>query len=318
MKLKTIRWISAIIVLAFLAFTPALAQDRIETGNLLSNPAFDFHSFINHRLGEPISFSSHSVAFWNANEWGDIEVIRESHVSEIVRPKFSTHNIVSLSPGKKLWQFFTLPEAGLAHGELINLSVYGYQKKGNQIKAVIKLMKLDSEDGEWNPKDFGMSDSRSFPRHSRGELVVAKEYKIIDQSPGTVLLKIKNAIIQGRKSEGNQSHTNDMNTIGIQVEFENTDKTDTAWVYAPKLTAENSGLKPATLSLREIPYYRNIPRTIQKLWKGEPIHIIVMGSSIDRGSANPPMYFYNEDPDSKNFKQPIAEGLFDAVKAGRP
>ncbi|MEO9004629.1 MAG: hypothetical protein ABI288_07820 [Ginsengibacter sp.] len=318
MKLKTKSWLTGIIALAVLRLTPALAQDRIETGNLLSNPAFDFHSFINHRLGEPVSFSSHNVAFWNTNEWGDIEVMREPHVSETVRPKFSTHNIISISPGKKLWQFFTLPEAGLAHGELINLSVYGYQKKGNQIKAVIKLMKLDSEDGEWSPKDFGMRDPRNFPRHSRGELVIAKEYSIDDQTPGTILLKIKNAIIEGRKGEGNQSHTNDMNTIGIQVEFENTDKSDTAWIYAPKLTAENSDLKPATLSSRETPYYRYIPRTIQKLWKGEPIHVIVMGSSIDRGSANPPMYFYNEDPDSKNFKQPIAEGLFDAVKAGRP
>ena len=194
MKLKTKRWITGILVIAFLGITPALAQARIETGNLLSNPAFDFHSFINHRLGEPISFSSHNIAFWNTDAWGDIGVMRESHVSEIVRPVFSTHNIVSINPGKKLWQFFTLPEAGLAHGELINLSVYGYQKKGNQIKAVIKLMKLDREDGEWNPKDFGMKDHRNFPRHSRGELVVAKESSIVDQSPGTILLKIKKVI----------------------------------------------------------------------------------------------------------------------------
>lgn len=312
------RSIFSIIVLAVLRLTPAIAQEGIETGNILLNPTFDFHSFINHRLGEPVSFSSHNVAFWNTDAWGDIGVMRESHVSEKIRPIFSTHNIVSINPGKKFWQFFTLPEAGLAHGELINLSVCGYQKRGNQIKAVIKLMKLDSEDGEWSPKDFGMSDSRNFPRHSRGELVVAKEYSIVDQSPGTILLKIKNALIEGRKSEGNRSHSSDMNTIGIQVEFENIDQSDTVWIYAPKLTAENSGLKSVSMSLREIPYYRHIPRTIQKLWKGEPIHIIVMGSSIDRGSANPPMYFYDEDPNSKNFKQPIAEGLFDATKAGRP
>ncbi|MDB5392148.1 MAG: hypothetical protein JWM11_7794 [Planctomycetaceae bacterium] len=32
---------------------------------------------------------------------------------------------------------------------------------------------------------------------------------------------------------------------------------------------------------------------MQKLWRGEPLHIIVMGSSIDRGSANPRMALYD-------------------------
>ncbi len=105
------------------------------------NPRFDFHSFINHREGIPLSYSSGNVAFWNTVAWGDIEVMRESHVADSVRPKFSTHNMVAIKPGKKIWQFFTLPEAGLAHGEKISLSVYGYQSKGNTLKAKIKLMK---------------------------------------------------------------------------------------------------------------------------------------------------------------------------------
>jgi len=298
--------------------TLAFSQGKNESANLLQNPYFDFHSFINHRDGKPVSFSSHNVAFWNTDTWGDIEVMRESHVSDGIRPVFSTHNLVAIYPGKKIWQFFTLPEAGLAHGEQLNLSVYGYQKKGNLLKAKIKLMKLDSEDGEWSPKEFGMGDSRTFPRHSRGELVISKEYNITDNKPGTIELKIKNAIITGRISEGNKSSSKDLNTIGIQIEFENTGSSDTVWIYSPKLLVMRSNINVVSGSRDMTPYYRYIPRTIQKLWKGEPIHIIVMGSSIDRGSANPPMYLYDEDPGSKTFKQPLAEGLFNATKAGQP
>ncbi|MHB9138111.1 MAG: SGNH/GDSL hydrolase family protein, partial [Victivallaceae bacterium] len=73
-------------------------------------------------------------------------------------------------------------------------------------------------------------------------------------------------------------------------------------------------------TLREMnPLYRYIPRTIQKLWKGEPVHIIVMGSSIDRGSANPPLYVYDENPASKKFKQPLCDySKFDTALVGRP
>ena len=197
--LKLTRLIFCSIMLILTGMTSSFSQGKNESANLLLNPNFDFHSFINHREGKPVSFSSQNVAFWNTDKWGDIEVIRESHVSDIIRPAFSTHNLVAINPGKKLWQFFTLPVGGLAHGDQLNLSVYGFQKKGNQLKSKIKLMKLDSEDGEWSPKNFGMSDSRTFPRHSRGELVVAKEYNISDNKPGTIELKIKNAIITGKK-----------------------------------------------------------------------------------------------------------------------
>ncbi len=88
-----------------------------------------FHAFSNHREGRAGSFSSHNTAFWNTESWGDIETIRESHVSDKIRPEFSTHNIVAILPGKKIWQFFTLPEAGLAHNDQLMLSVHGYQEK---------------------------------------------------------------------------------------------------------------------------------------------------------------------------------------------
>lgn len=293
-------------------------RETQDASNLLKNPSFEFHSFVNHREGTPVSYASHNVAFWNTDVWGDIEVVRESHVPDSVKPVFSTHNLIAITPGKKIWQFFTLPEADLSYGEKLSLSVYAYQKEGDQLKSKIKLMKTDSEDGEWSPKDFGMRDSRSFPKHARGELVVAKEYNTSLKDPGIVNLIIEDAVIIGKTGVGNKSSSNDINTIGIQVEFENLSLTDTVWIYSPKLSVKSPHQNKIHTTREMTPYYRYIPRTIQKLWKGEPIHIILMGSSIDRGSANPPMYMYDEDPDSKTFKQPLSEGLFDAAKAGRP
>jgi hypothetical protein len=315
--LKITRLCFCIFLLLGFEISQAFSQENKESVNLLLNSYFDFHSFINHREGKPVSFSSGNVAFWNTDSWGDIKVVRESHVSDSLRPIFSTHNMVSIKPGKKIWQFFTLPEAGLAHGDPVNLSVYGYQPKGDMLKAKIKLLKLDSEDGDWSPGAFGMEDGRTFPKHARGELVVAKEYTASSAKKGSIELKIRNAEIIGKISAGNKSNSNDINTIGIQIEFENSDETDTVWIYSPALTLVGDGSHFIPETRKMEPNYRNIPRTIQKLWKGEAIHIMVMGSSIDRGSANPPMYLYDENPDSKTFKQPLAEGLFDATKVGR-
>lgn len=286
--------------------------------NLLVNPSFEFHSFMSHRTGKASDFQSHNVAFWNTEAWGDIEVMREAHVPDAVKPDFSTHNLVAITPGKKIWQFFTLPEAGLSYGDELSLSVHGYQKEANQLKSGIKVMKTDSEDGEWSPKDFGMKDQRSFPRHSRGELVEAKEYNAVTERPGTINLMVENATIIGNASVGNKSDSKAINTIGVQVEFENLSLSDTVWIYSPILRVKGTHHNTIQTSRVMTPNYRYIPRTIQNLWKGEPIHIIVMGSSIDRGSANPPMYLYDEDPNSETYKQPLSEGLFDAVKVGRP
>lgn len=304
--------------LLIIGLQPAFSKEKKESINLLLNSDFDFHSFVNHRDGNAISYSSHNVAFWNTDSWGDIEVVRESHVSDSIRPTFSVHNLVSIKPGKKISQFFTLPEAGLAHGDYINLVVRGYQPKGNMLKAKIKLMKLDSEDGEWSPKTFGLKDQRNFPKHARGEMVVAKEYSAMITTKGSVVLAIKDVGIIGKTSTGNKLNSLDINTIGIQIEIENTDNKDLAWIYSPKLTSARNCTVPELAPRVMTPYYRFIPRTIQKLWKGEPLHIIVMGSSIDRGSANPPMYLYDENLSSNTFKNPIAEGLFDAAKVDRP
>ncbi len=318
MKKFKLRELIMIPLIGLISMFPGFSQLESNSANLLLNSNFDFHAFSSHREGRAGSFSSHNTAFWNTESWGDIETIRESHVSDKIRPEFSTHNIVAIRPGKKIWQFFTLPEAGLAHNDQLMLSVHGYQKKGNQIKARIMLMKLDSEDGMWSPKDFGMKRSATYPRHSRGEMVVAKEYFGFDENVGRTSILIENAVIEGKVSMGNLSSSTDINTIGVRVEFENIDKEDTVYIYSPKLSLTGPN-RVETSGYREMSsYYKHIPRTIQKLWKGEPIHIMVMGSSIDVGSANPPMYLYDEDASSGTFKQPMAEGLFDATKINRP
>lgn len=283
------------------------------------NPQFDFHAFDPHRSGKPGSFSSRNVAFWNTNAWGDIEVTRESHVDAKIRPAFSTHNLVKIEPGKKMWQFFTLPEAGLAHGEKLSLSVQGNQSKGAALELRLQLMKLDSEDGTWSPADFGSTDKRVFPRHSRGELVVAKAWTAKSDKTGTVDLSIAAAEILGKFQNENESRSADINTIGIRVELANVSKDGVVWAYSPSLVKGVTSQTGLIESFRPMtPRYQHLPRTMQKLWKGEPIHIILMGSSIDRGSANPRMNLYDEDPKSPKFKQLLSELEFDAELVGRP
>ena len=52
--------------------------------------------------------------------------------------------------------------------------------------------------------------------------------------------------------------------------------------------------------------------------RGEPIHIMTLGSSIDTGDANPRLYAYDEDPRSPTYKQPLHKGEFDAKAMGCP
>jgi hypothetical protein len=298
----------------------ALALSPVTSAqNLLLNPQFDFHVFDNHRLGRCAGYKASNVAFWNSGDPHNITACRESHVDKKYLPEFSVKNAVEISSDGKLWQFFTLPEASLAHGDKISLSVYGWQSVPKALKAEIKLLKLDSEDGTWKPEDFGMQDKRSFPKHSRGELVTAKSYSALSKVPGLVHLTIDGAEIIGHFSnDNNKSHSNDVNTVGVRVEFTNTSK-DPVWVYCPCLSR---GVKAAAFlppSREMISYYKHIPRTIQKLWKGERVHIIIMGSSIDRGSANPPMYPYDENPESPKYKQPLTDfNKFSSKIVGRP
>ncbi|MCP4639315.1 MAG: hypothetical protein GY851_02725, partial [bacterium] len=286
--------------------------------NLLLNADFSYHAFANHRLGEREAFQSHNVAHWNTDAWGDITVVREAHVDAAIRPSESAGALVRIPPGKRMWQFFTLPEARLAHGDVVSLIVGGRQAVAGALRAHVKVMKLDSEGGTWKPTEFGMSDKRTFPRQSRGELVVAHDYAASSDSVGAVELRIENATIVGQYRDGNASHSDDVNTIGLRVEFENMSESEDVWVWSPSLCRGEKARFATAPERQAYAYYRHIPRTMQKLWKGEAIHVLVMGSSIDRASANPPIYLYDEDPNSETFKQPLSQGAFDPALAERP
>ena len=65
--LKLIRLTFSSLLLVLIYVTPSFSQGKSESTNILLNPAFDFHSFINHREGKVVSFSSHNLAFWNTD-----------------------------------------------------------------------------------------------------------------------------------------------------------------------------------------------------------------------------------------------------------
>ncbi len=309
--------LAALALSALLCGGLAAADQR----NLLVNPEFDFHSFVNHRNGESVSYSGNNAACWNTDGPADITVIRASHIEPDLRPATAFRNGVKIAPGKRIRQFFTLPEANLIPGDSISLKFYA----SPGIKGTVRQLKFDSETGKWSPADFGMADKRTFPKHARGELVVSDSVETAvketpDKSARPQPAAVENLRLKGTFSDKNESDSNAVSAAGVEVEFANTSDHD-AWVFSPCLIKSEKAAD-AVGELREMPdFYRHIPRTIQKLWKGEPVHIIIMGSSIDRGSANPPMYVYNEDPASPDFKKPLCDaytGTFSTAMLGRP
>ena len=289
--------------------------------NLLLNPSYEFHSFLNHRNGNAANYYANSAAFWDYEAYGDVTVTREAHVKDDRRPSYSVHNIVSVKAGKSFYQVMSLPEVGLAHGDTIAMQVSGWQSVDGAASAVVELLKIDSEDGTWTPNEFGMSDRRTFPKHARGELVVAKRYEAKGEKAGAFTLRLSDLKVEGHYTTGEESHTDDMNTVAVRVTFKNLSESGEVLFWAPALVRgtlpENvEGIIPSSRPME--PVFANIPKTMQKLWRGESLHIIMMGSSIDRGSANPPMYLYNEDPESPDFKKPLSDRLFEADKIGHP
>ena len=294
----------------------------VDTRDLLVNSNFDFHSLIPHRHGKPMSFFADYVPFWNADTAKSLRVIRDSHIPAEIRPSFSVPCGVELNPGQSFHQFFTLPEANLLYGDRVSLSFYGHQKTAGALIGEIRAMKIESEDGTWSPaKDFKLRDKRTFAKMARGELVVASSAKAtLPLISKTAECKIENFVIPGNFTPGKKSYSKDNNTVGLEVRFTNTSKKDKVWIFAPNLVRGAKAFRAAGV-YRTIPeYYRHIPRTMQKLWKGEPIHILVMGSSIDRGSANPPLYPYDENPQSPKYKQPLSDSHsgFSTKLVGRP
>lgn len=299
---------------------PVSEPELTDRRNLLVNSNFEFYSLIPHRHGKATSFVADYVPFWNADTAKSLRVMRDSHINPKLLPGFSVPCGVELLPGQSFHQFFTLPEADLLYGDTVSLSFYGNQSTPGALKGEIKAMKIESADGTWAPKNFKLRDQRTFAKMARGELVVAASKAVTSPAVNkTVKFKVENFVIPGNFTPGKKSFSKDNNTVGLEIRFTNTSK-KSVWIFAPSLLRGAKAYR-AIGTYRQIPeYYRHIPRTMQKLWKGEPVHVLVMGSSIDRGSANPPLYPYDENPKSKTYKQPLSDSHsgFSTKVVGRP
>lgn len=299
------RIFSAVFCLVSALLAAAEVQD---TRNLLLNPEFSFTTYMQHRSAKRGHKTAHYVPFWNADSAQTLTVYRDSHIKQEFRPEVAAAYGVKLNPGGSFHQFFTLPEAELIPGDAVSLSFWGYQNTPKALKAEIRAMKIESEDGTWSPgKDFKLRDKRTFQKMSRGELVVASSLCATSEIvKKCVPFSAENFVIPGNFTKGKKSCSKDNNTVGVEVRFTNTSKED-VWIFIPSLVRGKKAFRAAG-NFRKIPeYYRHIPRTMQKLWKGEAVHIVFMGSSIDRGSANPPLYPYDENPASPKYKQPLTD-----------
>ena len=306
---------------AFLLCSVLFAAETADLRNLLHNADFNFNAFTPHRSGKRGRAFEKYVPFWNACSPDSLEVRRDSGIKAQFLPPVPSPNGVKLKAGKTFKQFFTLPEAELIPGEAVSLSFWVYQDAPKAVKAQLRTLKIESEDGTWSPaKDFKLQDKRTFQKMSRGELVTADLAEVTSEEVNKcVECKIENFVIQAHYTPGKKSFSKDKNTVGVELSFTNTSKSD-IWIFQPSLVRGKKAVR-AVGAFRKIPeYYRHIPRTMQKLWKGEALHIICMGSSIDRGSANPTLYPYDENPASPKYKQPLCESRsnFSTKIVGRP
>lgn len=307
------RFIAPLIAIAIATAFSVEAQNM----NLLLNPQFDFHCFDNSRSGQPRAWQAGYVACWNAEAYNDIVVSSAPHLENLKLQTFA-RNVVQIKPGKHFYQIIFLPEVGLRHGDAVSLMLYGSQKAPDTLKASVDVLKIDSQTGTWKPSDYKCADARDFPKHSRGELVKAKSFSASSGAANDFQLKLENCDIPGAFVHKNESSDSQINSIALRIDLQNTSKDGDVFVYAPCLVKGDRAAAGLPEMRTPPTAYRGIPRTMRKLWRGEPIHILLMGSSIDRGSANPPMYPYDEDPASPTFKQPLADGLFNGDLIGRP
>lgn len=285
--------------------------------NLFLNPDFEYLPFASSRTGNRTGYHAGSIACWNQDAYGDAEAWRAAR-NGLFRPVIPVNNVVVIHAGKRLSQFMLLTEIGLDHGDRMSLSVYGFQKANDVLQVNLHLMRVDSASGEWSPEDYGQIDKRKFPKHARGELIRDPTYSMKSGQAGDFEVKIENTEIIGAFTESREKSTDQPNTIGVMVEFVNISQDQDVWIYSPCLTRGAKALNRLPVA-RSLPTaYRHIPKTISKLMRGDPLHILIMGASGDRGSANPPLYLYDEDPKSPTFKQPIAGGRFDGKLVGHP
>jgi|APSaa5957512622_1039677.scaffolds.fasta_scaffold01669_5 hypothetical protein len=287
-----------------------------ESANLLRNAEFRFQP--RDASGRPGGETSHNVACWNTDAWGDITVrpvVQADDRAEVD----GVVGIVAIAPGKRLYQFNTLPELGCRPGDVLTVAARAHQSGGGRLTARLTLLRIESADGEWNPKNFGCNDNRTFSQHGRGELVRGPhQEKTAPGHEGDVSLTLEGlelttAFEKQRKSSGTYS-----NSVAVLVEFTNSAATGTVSVCAPVL-AEGTATIAEFAPGRPVPqHYRKLPRTVGKLMRGEPIHILALGSSIDTGDANPRLYIYDEVPTSPTYKRPLWKGNFSAEEVGRP
>lgn len=296
--MKRIEFIIIFAAAIFCCFPFTYAGER-QVENLLQNPHFEL------RQTAVISELDRSVLCWNTDQWGDVSVVFAS--SKVAPNLEAASTLVSIEPGKRFWQFATLPELGLAKGDTVSLAVKGYQEQSGGLQTRLCLMLIESADGSWSPQDFGLSDKRTFSRHGRGELIRSPQLEVSsDQVRKEFVLKQEGLKIDPLFKHQRASSADFRNVVGVLVEFANVSEKK-VWIHSPKLVKGDQA-DVGTKSSRPLPdFYRRIPRTIKKLSQGKPISILTLGSSIDRGSANPQLYFYEEDPKSPHYKEPLKE-----------
>jgi len=283
--------------------------------NLLLNASFRFLSLESSRCGEPQTFRSGAIPFWDQDGYGDAEVFRGPG-NPVARTTIPVDGVVVLHPGKSIRQFQTLSEMGMDPGDSVTVTVKGHQTGPRGVRAIVRLMQVDNESGGWTPADFGQSDTRKFPQSSRGEMVSTEIAAAESDASGAFEIGISNIVLTRPGAAKNSGGTRRHIPMGIEIEFVNTSASAAA-IYAPTLSSVGAATEKAGDILDA---YRHLPRTIAKLRRGDPLHVIVMGSSIDRGSANPPMYRYDENPDSPTYKRPLSreDFLFDGQEIWHP
>ena len=297
MNHRTSLFLSLIAAFCFQGISHCESPQAIQ--NLLCNPTFGFRS------SEPSTGKSHNVTCWNTEGWGDITAVENPEW--IDDDTVGTGHWVQIRPGKSFWQFAALPDLGVSNGATLSLAANGFQLAEEALQARVCCLSIESEDGEWTPTDWGMSDKRTFAKQGRGELVRSSVKQTSSSQTGQpFLLKLPPITLDASFELDKKSSSEHNNLVGILVEFENVSD-QPVWVNAPTLISGKDALIETALSRPMPDHYRQIPRTIQKLTSGQPLHILTLGSSIDRGSANPRMYLYQEDSTSPQYKEPLSD-----------
>ena len=272
---------------------PALFTDVPK--NLLCNPEF---ACLLRENG-----ISHYVAGWTSTPRTAAEAGRM-----IPGREDSSSRAVMLRPGGRISQFIALTDLGKSlRGESLSLAVEARQPVHGNVRAALSLMGMESEGGTWTPDELGdFEDSSRFYRHGRGELIrLGSVHAVSPASEGSFRIAAEGLLVDWHFEHESKVTSGDFrNAVGILVEFENTGS-EPVLLCEPVLTV-GAKAGDAFVTGRALPdLSRQIPRTMAKLIAGEPIHILTLGSSIDRGSANPRLYLYEENPCSPAFKRPI-------------